>query len=453
MASIPSCKASATVSFFIAALCVQSTGNAQDASNAQSANSAQLYNTATGFDYGVSAGLGYSDNIQRTPSNEKDETYASAGLDLTYKEDSRLLYSNTAIDVVYLDYLQHTFSNEVVGNANVNFDVRIAPGKFEWLLQDNFGQVRSDPFAPVTPDNRENVNYFTTGPQFTAHLSSTMRAQLTGQYSKITYQRSNTDNDRYGASIALIRDLSSAAHASLNVSSERTNFANDSVGADYDTNSAYFDFSLKGARTIATVDLGYSQIKRGGEKTGGTLARLQLQRQLTPSSKLSLRGGRELTSSGDVFRSEQTTQPVNLDVQLATQAVDPIVRTYVGLGWDFARARTGFGLSIDWTKEAHQQQTTLDRKNTTASVYATRDITSTLSARLSVNYVKEDYEVAQVDSNEVSESLGVAWRLSKMLTTSLQLQHYNRNSDVPNTDYAENRAWLQFVYGNARPLL
>ena len=31
-------------------------------------------------------------------------------------------------------------------------------------MQDSFGQAITDPFSPVTPETRENVNYFTTGP-------------------------------------------------------------------------------------------------------------------------------------------------------------------------------------------------------------------------------------------------------------------------------------------------
>ena len=35
---------------------------------------------------------------------------------------------------------------------------------------DNFGQVLDDPFQPATPDNRENINYLTTGPDLTFAL-------------------------------------------------------------------------------------------------------------------------------------------------------------------------------------------------------------------------------------------------------------------------------------------
>lgn len=449
------------VSVAVTALCAHGVALAQTMDEPSPMPSGQQFGQQLGqrpgqqpaqFDYGVSLGAGYSDNILRTSANKQDETYASAGLDLTFKDDSRLLYSNSAIDVAYLNYLRNTFSDEVIGNANINLTGRIVPGTFEWLLLDNFGQVRSDPFAPVTPDNRENINYFTTGPQFTAHLGNTMRAQLGGHYSKISYERSNTDNDRYGANAALIRDLSSTAHASVNVDTERTNYSNDSIGTDYDTSDAYFDFTLTGARTKAIVDLGYTQIKRGGEKLNGTLIRLQLERKLTPSTQLTLRGGRELTSSGDVFRSDQSAQPVSLDAQLTTTAIDPLVRKYIDAGWSFARARTSFGVDVGWAKETHEQQTALDRKDTTANAYVSRQITPNLSAQLSANYVKEDYDTAQVDSKETSEALSFAWRVGKLLTTTFQLQHYSRSGNVPNTDYDENRVWLQFIYGTARPM-
>lgn len=404
------------------------------------------------FDYGVSLGAGYSDNIGRTSSNERSETYASAGLDLVFKQDSRRLYSDSQIDVAYLNYLRNTFSDEVVGNANINLDARIVPGTFDWMLLDNFGQVRSDPFAPASPDNRENVNYVTTGPRFTGHLGATNRVQLGGHYSKITYQRSDADNDRYGANAALIHDFSMATNASLNVSTERTNYSNDVNSEDLDTNSVYMNYTLNDARTRAMIDLGYSKIKRDSGNVGGSLVRVQVERQLTSATRLTLRGGRELTSSGDVFRDNQSTQPVGLNLQSATVATDPFLRKYIELSWDFARSRTRFGVDVAYAKESHEEQVSSDRKSTTGNMYISRDVTPTLTTRLSANYMHDSYDSSQSEFKELSESLALAWRIGRLLTADLQVQHYSRSSDISVTDYRENRVWLQLIYGTARAL-
>ena len=68
--------------------------------------------------YALSVGALYSDNIDRTPTNEETATVGTAGFDLrARREGSRLSYRADS-NLNYLNYIDTDLSDQVVGHVN-----------------------------------------------------------------------------------------------------------------------------------------------------------------------------------------------------------------------------------------------------------------------------------------------------------------------------------------------
>jgi len=91
------------------------------------------------------------------------------------------------------------------------------PQLLYWDVSDNFGQTRLSPLAAITPANRENVNYVSTGPDLTIGALGSTELGIAGRYAKATYQKSPLDNERISGTIALVRHFTLASAISLNV--------------------------------------------------------------------------------------------------------------------------------------------------------------------------------------------------------------------------------------------
>ena len=74
--------------------------------------------------YEVATGVGHSDNISRVESGEIDETLASAGLKLDWRERTRRIEGDAFVDLTYVEYLDDTYDGEVLGTATGNVDFR-----------------------------------------------------------------------------------------------------------------------------------------------------------------------------------------------------------------------------------------------------------------------------------------------------------------------------------------
>lgn len=400
--------------------------------------------------YSIGVGAGYSDNIGRTATNEQSDSMGSAELLLDISQNTRKLEADLAANLAYFEYFDNTYDSEVIGNLQGAATMRIVPERFNWTFEDNFGQVRSDPFAPVTPDNRENVNYFSTGPELFFRLASQTRLELSGKYSTVTYEDTDLDSDRYSGLVSVLHSLSSASTVSLNLQQERIEYDVDVAGADYDRQSAYFGYAIEGSRTRATVDLGYTRLEQSNNDDG-LLLRLEVARRVSASSTLSARAGREFSDSGSAFRSQQGLSGVDVvdpGTQGATQTLNPFISTYGGLGWDFTRRRTGWGVGVNYFDEDYQQQNSLDTKRILGTAYVYRDLSSNVRLSIGGDYAKNSYQNSANDYRETSASAAVSWQVGSKLWLDLEYQRFDRATDLAGGDTKENRAWLRLRFGN-----
>lgn len=393
---------------------------------------------------------GNSDNIRRTDADPIDETFLGAGLRFSFDKDSTRLHADVVGDLAYMEYLDNTFDSEVIGNVAATGRFAFIPERFEWVLSDNFGQVLQDPFAPSTPDNRENINYLSTGPDFTLAFGSQTRLRLGARYGLVTYQDSPLDSENTSGELALIRVLSGASSMGLHVTAARVKYKEEFGGlnADYDQRESFLRYEATGARTRVSADAGYTEIERNAleGKQNGPLFRLEIVRRLSASSTGTLAGGREFANSGDAFAQGQSTGDISLGTAPGQQTVQPFTRDYATLGWDFARARTGLSLLGSWEDHSYKNNRLLDQTMATVGALIRRELSSNTQLQVHGNWSQGEFEVA---AGYVDVNAGVAfvWRLSQHLSLSARYDHYTRNSEAIGGDYDENRYLLSIRYG------
>ncbi|HEU4654415.1 MAG TPA: hypothetical protein VFS47_10530 [Steroidobacteraceae bacterium] len=403
--------------------------------------------------YEASLGAGHSDNILRNNNNEKSENIASAGLQFSFDKQSSKLQADAVGDLAYFDYRDNTFDSQLIGNFAGNALFAFVPERFQWVVSDNFGQVLSDPFQPATPDNDENLNYFTTGPDVTFAFGSQTRLRLGGRYSLTSYQKSPFDSDSISGQLGLIHLLSSSSSVSLNVSDQQVHYKEEVLNADYQQDDAYVRYEAQGARTRLGLDAGYSRIDRDAATStdGGLLFRLNVSRRISGSSVVLLTGGREFASSGSAFATSQSATGVSLNAAPGRQTVQPFTNDYVTLAWNFSRNRSGMALLGSWNKQTYGDNPDLDQTLKRFGVQLQRDLSQTTSVSITANRSYGSFELPGVDYNEDIAGAELSWHLSRAVVLGVSYNYFHRNSDLATGDYVENRYWLRIGYARGTP--
>jgi hypothetical protein len=394
--------------------------------------------------YEVATGIGHSDNISRVDEGQIDETLASAGLLLEWQENSRRIAGDTRVNLSYVEYLDDTYEGEVLGTASANVNFGIIPERLHWSFEDNFGQARSDPFEPVTPDNRENVNYFTTGPELHLRFGQAMSAEVFGRYSSTNYEESPFDVERVSMGVGIGRDTSQRSRVALNFVADESTF--DAAGlSDYQRRNAFASYDLgTGGRTTLNTQLGYSWLEMdGGEENGGLLIDLSLTRELTPSSTLTFAAGRNFSDAGESLGG---------GAGAVTASPDPFQSTDGSLDWRFSRRRTTFGLGLAYDEREYETQSQFDNKSLYYRAEFGRQLRPTLRFSLHATYTAEEFVQSGIESDDWTGEALLDWHFGRHLGLQLRVDRSGRSSSTGTGEYIENRVYLGFTFRGDRAI-
>ena len=387
-----------------------------------------------------------SDNVSRVPTNEESGSVAISSLNLKYRENTRRIHADVDADIGYEHFLDETFDDGVIGQADGVVTVDLLPERVEWFLEDHFRQARVDPFGADTPENRQNVNRFATGPDVRLHLNDTMAMRFSSRFARVDYETAAADGDRVSGSIAVVRQLGTARAASFNVSRESINF-DDDANVGYDRDSTFVRYEARNSRTELTADLGYMRIQDDlGKTANGALLDVLLLRRVSPDSRLALNLGTRFSDSGDIVRLTPGTDRENVDPVVVLSNAQPFEGRFVNLGWEFGRNRTGLGAFVEYRQQRYTDAPEFDRDLVIYGAHVNRSLSPRIEVYARVHNSREEFDNGGGYNKELLGNLGVLLRLGISSHIALDGQHMDRKSTNLLSEFTENRLSLFFVW-------
>jgi hypothetical protein len=356
------------------------------------------------------------------------------------------------MDLTHLTYVPRTFNDQIIGNLIGDARLNLVPQLFFWDFTENLGEGLIDPLAALTPQNRELINYFSTGPKLLIPFSTATFLDLTARYGKVNYETSPLSSNRFSGGVGLIHDLSAATSVSFNVRDEHVDYTNTVVNSDYDSQEAYVRFDAKGTRTTFDADVGYGRLRERGDSPGMVIAHGELTRKISASSTIGASFGHEYSDAAQSFLVSQAIGGANLNTQPVLQSGNPFTSDYATASWNFLRNRTGFGLLVTGFKDTYQQDDTLDDRRLEIDAHVSRQLTPTVGVSFIEQYLKQTFENVVGNSTQTTSDARVTWHTSRRISFFVDYSFANRHSDIPGTDFKENRLWLSIGYGRPAEL-
>ena len=394
----------------------------------------------------VEAAGGASDNITRVSSNEDAAGIASIGLQFDINEQSRRMDTTARGSVYYIDYINtDAYDNDTLAALDGTVTFTVKENMLTWLVQDNFGQQVINPFQAVTPNNRENINFFTTGPDFQFQVADRTAILVGARYSDVAYETSPLDNQRVGGSLGFLRSMSSARTLSINVAADKIDYDQPS-NTDFDRNLAYLRFSTKAARSSIDMDVGWNQVKTDQDTGDGFYLALSGSRQISSQTNLTGSLGSRYSDAGDIFRFMQGIDQNPGDTQNVQGVGSPFQNNYGTLGLNVAKSRTTFAARLLYSDEDYETQDVSDRTVLGMSVSAIRQLRSSLDASLGVDLYSYKYDVGGRKDEDLRLFGELSWKFSRTLQARIRYDRFDRSSNANGDDYTENRLFLILAY-------
>jgi hypothetical protein len=401
---------------------------------------------------GFNVGATWSDNLGRTPDGVAplEDGWIDFGILANLARSSPRFEGALDANVAYRTFTDDVFDDQIVGGVNATGRVQIVPEYLSWVVEDNFGQGSIDAFAVESPQNSQNVNYFTTGPDLTFGLTDRSRLVIQGRYGNTSYEDSLTDNDRLSGSIALERRIARPTTMRLRLGHERVEFDQSPPNSSYDVQEAVIGVRAVGVKTVIDGEVGYSVLRDNGESDDGIVARLVLTRDTTARSKLNVTLGTEFSDSGGIFRVGQVATGPGTSNPAAIVSGDPLRADYVFATWALRGTRLSWQFSADFRDESHEQETTLDVTRKTFGVEADYRLSSRIGLRASASHGKDDFKIANTEVDDTGYGAGLTWRLGPRLVLGGSYEHSEGSSGHSSLEFTENRYTLTLNFARDR---
>lgn len=395
------------------------------------------------------AGAAYSDNVERTATNEIDTTAAMAGVRLRGARDTGRWRYALSGDLAYLEYLESGIDSEIVGGLYAESFYDIVPQSVRWHLGGSFSQVRADLLRPASPGNRENVLSLSTGPSFVARLGDALDAQLDARYALADYSDRAFDSETAAAALVVARRFSEQSLLGIGVSYADVRYDADfgALSTDFERSEAFLRFRTRGARTELEADVGYARAKGASVDDSGAMLRLRATRRLTP-----------FVSGFAAYTQEYPTSEAPayapFDATAGNAGGDGSVLTGTArltknaeLGLRLNRPRTAAELAFVRRRESDLTLATGERSFDEVRASISRALTPRSRAGVFARFSREDIGAGAFDADETSVGAELGLSFGRQLGVELRVEHRERSSPLPVAEYSELSAGLFLRWG------
>ena len=403
------------------------------------------------IDVELEVGVGHTDNITRTEDTVAepaiDDTVYEAGLALTLEHASARADVNLRGSLFFHDYQDAPYDSETLPAMDLSSLFRITDQSLSWFFIGNVGQQSVDPFQPVTPDNRENISYLTTGPSFFFPVGPRFSLRADLSYSVVDYEEQPLDNASKGGQVSFVRQINPTRSLSLNVRGKRTDFDLDAVHASIDRYDAFVQFSTEGSRNEVSVELGWSVSERSSVQSEEPLVNVEWRRQISSATSLDVSLGSRVSDAAESFRGNQQASIDIGNVQNQQGVTDPFREDYAGLSVMYDRSRTNLTLGGRWADEDYLGSLTAgDRQLLHLFANFSRQLGPQWEFGLFAGHNAYEYEALGREDEDFNAGASLTWRQLRTLEIELRFDRNDRQSRLASDEFTENRVYLGFRY-------
>lgn len=394
----------------------------------------------------VRAGGIHSDNVRRTSTAEESETVALVGLDLTWREEEGRLTGDVNASLNFHSYLDDTFDDENYSTAFAQLEFRLVPDRVSWILEDHFGRIIADPYRADTPQNRENINTFSTGPNIEFQFGPRTAIILQGRFVSNAFETSDVDNTVKNGTIAFVRQISPTRAVSFNVTGARVEFDSALIENDFDRQSAYLGIESRTARGNLSLKLGVNEIHDRGDTREGLLSEISWTRELSGMSSFTARFNQRYSEAGELFSLYQGSGRDFNASQDISAIGEPLENQRFELTYNYRKEGNETYVSAIWNDDDFEYTNSYDRQRKGIGAGLSRAIREDWRAGIDVRFEQHDFEDTGSSFDEVVARLLITRSLSPKLEINAGYERFRREGDVVITGYTENRYSVFFTY-------
>jgi hypothetical protein len=393
------------------------------------------------LNYGLGAGVEYSDNITRVSENEISGTSRRLNIFADLNHESETLKLTFRPTITYNNYTRDELDDRTSYQLDSSLLWEIVDSRLFWSIEDYIAQTSIDVRAPDTTFNQQTTNVLFTGPDLNFNMGSGKNIALAIRYADFYYEVDDTtDNERVGGLLKLSNQSSPTTNYSINLAAADVRYKDTVINEDYYRNDIFLGLNRQGSRYNFAVDAGYTKLDREiNEDLDGLLAHLNITVNLSNKSNLTILGNSEYTdSSRNFLLSRYLTE----ELRRFNTSISGDILYEKSLLAAYAWSDLTNNINIQLSKtEQDYEDDALDNTDRTikyASISLGRRLTGLLGVFISGSWSNTYYKKIFIEDDDQTYSVGMNYRLSRSLDLILNYRYTTRDSTDITSNYIEN---------------
>lgn len=389
----------------------------------------------------LSVGLLYenSDNILLTQANtKKSENIYHALMSMSYKKESSKLSTSFTLDADRRSYQNNTFPDETVVSSLLGLTANLSKKRLYWDLVNRYARVQTNAASLDLPTNRENTNYFSTGPRFVFFQNDKNSLNADIKYEKFYTETSDGDYSGYLVDTSYIRNISRTFSLGIAAKYNDRKFDNIVLNTNYTKADLILSLIKKMKISDFEIDVGRTRINQQlyNNKNEQGIFRAFYNYKLGAKTDLKLSYRRELNDFSGLFSSATTggtiLSNVSSSIFLLEEGSLSIFRRFGSSGLTFSYTNFSNDYSVD----------SLDLKNISSSLTFSNKISPSISLNLNGTYIASKYPGISRNDTRRIYSTGIVKTFLDKYDIAFDIHYINNRSTDSNFIYDERRISL-----------
>lgn len=378
----------------------------------------------------------FTDNIERVPFDEEDEFVHIPRFSLFLTEDTGRLTGQVNLSVERRFYQDDTFDDEDRNAVDLDLLWRVVDGRLNWVFENDLREQPINVRVNDRPDNLQQVNVFSTGPDFVFRLGRNvdglLRARFTDTYAEET-DRFNSERAQVGA--GLERSLTENTKLRMTSTFSDVDFDEGPEEIDYISRAYYGTIEHLRRRDTFTMDLGWA------EADGRAGQMFDVDDVLFDAAWTRSDGKYEFTLSAfhGITSLSQTIGATALSDSGSVVTSRVTERDSLGFRYSYQLDRGSWQASASYSDDDFVGEDEFDRKQTRFGLRYSRPLTPRSEAQLFLNYYKAEFTAfpfqREDDRTEVGARYQKAW--TPHVQSGLEVRFADQSSDNPLIEYDE----------------
>ena len=402
---------------------------------------------AADVSFGLDFILAKHDNVNLDLISAGDEWVNTITGTIGVIENSSNLIADVNASVSVLNYKNDPSQDTTELNLALNTLWIVNPNRFEWLVSDVYTQTLINPLLSDSQSNREDINIFTTGPNYYLRLNSQHNINFDARFENIYYSSTNGDSDRISTALGWEYRVNSALTNSLNAEFSTLDYKDNTLN-DYGRNDLFVRVAYQRGRNRFIAEAGVTKLEfESQDDFSEPRYLLSIQNQRTVNSDVFLEFSHRISDEATEI-IDDALDPLADSATSTSVGTDIFLEDNINIRYNKTTNRFGFFAEIEGVKRNYATQDLLDIHSFQVSIQPTINFSQTASLNLEAMQLTTLYDNSILDREDVDTTYILSYNnsFSRNLRWSLSVETEQRKSTVPLFDYEDNRILATLSY-------